>query len=486
MKEDDEDEWSDEQKKSAQLDSRAMHILLSAISEDEGERINKCESAKEIWSILETTHEGTSEVKETRIDLLLKEYETFDMISGESISDMDKRFSTLVNILKGLGKSFTSKELVRKVLRSLPLEWMAKRTTIEEAKDLNVLSLENLIGSLLSHEEVLKHMNTLHDKKNKTIAFQSVCSIEEEKLDEDFENELALTSKKLQRMIKYKHDLNAKRGGNAYPSRASGNSAHHTSKIPGHHTIGTKDKNSFASNRTDFGPRDTKTSNDKSDSTICFKCGKTGHIRANCPLNKRREQAMTASWSDYSSEEESEVVAYMGLNSCSGEEPISEKVWSDSYSDSVSETCNEDFFLHALSNLQNECNLLKSKFCLTITQLHEKETGIIRLQKLVESQQVAQFTQDTQVTNLIAENKELKKKIYQKQKLLNQNFWKHNPDLKTHHLDDSYRYMNPQKHSEPQRYPLFCSNCNLPGHNQSYCFYKKSKPKLVWVVKTSN
>ncbi|CAI0550855.1 unnamed protein product [Linum tenue] len=130
--------------------------VLSAISEDEGERVNKCETAKEIWSILETTHEGTSEVKETRIDMLLKEYETYDMLPGESISEMDKRFSTLVNRLKGLGKDFTSKELVRKVLRSLPLEWMAKRTVIEEVKDLNVLSLENLIGSLLSHEEILK------------------------------------------------------------------------------------------------------------------------------------------------------------------------------------------------------------------------------------------------------------------------------------------------------------------------------------------
>ncbi|CAI0550854.1 unnamed protein product [Linum tenue] len=88
--------------------------------------------------------------------MLLKEYETYDMLPGESISEMDKRFSTLVNRLKGLGKDFTSKELVRKVLRSLPLEWMAKRTVIEEVKDLNVLSLENLIGSLLSHEEILK------------------------------------------------------------------------------------------------------------------------------------------------------------------------------------------------------------------------------------------------------------------------------------------------------------------------------------------
>ncbi|CAI0423082.1 unnamed protein product [Linum tenue] len=36
---------------------------------------------------------------------------------------------------------------------------MPKRTAIEEARDLNTLSVERLIGSLLSHEEVVNQMN---------------------------------------------------------------------------------------------------------------------------------------------------------------------------------------------------------------------------------------------------------------------------------------------------------------------------------------
>ncbi|CAI0423083.1 unnamed protein product [Linum tenue] len=81
------------------------------------------------------------------------------MFSAKSIYEMYKRFNDLINRFKGLGKPFSSKELVRKLLRSLPCEWMPKRTAIEEARDLNTLSVERLIGSLLSHEEVVNQMN---------------------------------------------------------------------------------------------------------------------------------------------------------------------------------------------------------------------------------------------------------------------------------------------------------------------------------------
>ncbi|CAL1353772.1 unnamed protein product [Linum trigynum] len=209
---------------------------------------------------------------------------------------------------------------------------MAKRTAIEEAKDLNVLSLENLIGSLLSHEEVLKQMNSLHDRKNKSIAFNSVCANEGEKLDEEFENELALTSKKLQRMMKFKHDQNAKRGSqsNGYSLRPSGNMHNHSPRTFGHHSGSSNDKNSFATNIPDTSSKDVKSSTEnKSDSTICFKCVKTGHIRVNCPLNKRKEKAMAATWSDYSSEEESDNIAFMGLNSNNEDVNANDQVWSD-------------------------------------------------------------------------------------------------------------------------------------------------------------
>ncbi|GAV81614.1 UBN2 domain-containing protein [Cephalotus follicularis] len=47
--------------------------------------------------------------------------------------------------------------MVRKILRCLPKSWMPKVTAIEEAKDLNTLPLEELLGSLITHEMTIKN-----------------------------------------------------------------------------------------------------------------------------------------------------------------------------------------------------------------------------------------------------------------------------------------------------------------------------------------
>ncbi|GAV62742.1 zf-CCHC domain-containing protein/UBN2 domain-containing protein [Cephalotus follicularis] len=47
--------------------------------------------------------------------------------------------------------------MVRKILRCLPKSWMPKVTAIEEAKDLNTLPLEELLGSLMTHEMTIKN-----------------------------------------------------------------------------------------------------------------------------------------------------------------------------------------------------------------------------------------------------------------------------------------------------------------------------------------
>ncbi|GAV78446.1 zf-CCHC domain-containing protein/UBN2 domain-containing protein, partial [Cephalotus follicularis] len=73
------------------------------------------------------------------------EYELFFMHDNECISDMFTRFTTIVNSLKNLGKSYPNQELVRKILRCLPKSWNPKVTAIEEAKDLSTLPLEQLL-----------------------------------------------------------------------------------------------------------------------------------------------------------------------------------------------------------------------------------------------------------------------------------------------------------------------------------------------------
>ena len=74
-----------------------------------------------MWDKLELIYEGTSEVKETKVNLLITEYDMFRMKTDEPIFDMFARLMQLINHLKALGKMYTDTELVRKVLRSLIL-----------------------------------------------------------------------------------------------------------------------------------------------------------------------------------------------------------------------------------------------------------------------------------------------------------------------------------------------------------------------------
>ena len=63
--------------------------------------------AKEIWDKLEVTYEGTSRVKESKINLLVTQYEVFKIDESETITQMYSRFTNIINSLKVLGKTYT-------------------------------------------------------------------------------------------------------------------------------------------------------------------------------------------------------------------------------------------------------------------------------------------------------------------------------------------------------------------------------------------
>ena len=77
-------------------------------------------STKEIWRLLEITHEGTNQVKESKINVLVHSYELFFMKVNETIVEKITRFTDIVNGLETLGKTYKESKKVMKILRSLP------------------------------------------------------------------------------------------------------------------------------------------------------------------------------------------------------------------------------------------------------------------------------------------------------------------------------------------------------------------------------
>jgi len=65
--------------KQSEINAKAMNLLYCILDPSELNRISTCTSAKEIWDTLEVTHEGTDQVKNTKVNMLVHTYEMFRM-----------------------------------------------------------------------------------------------------------------------------------------------------------------------------------------------------------------------------------------------------------------------------------------------------------------------------------------------------------------------------------------------------------------------
>ncbi|KAH1040035.1 hypothetical protein J1N35_041778 [Gossypium stocksii] len=82
---------------------------------------------------------------------------------------MSDLFTIIINGLKSYGKTYPNEEVVRKVLHNLPISWDAKVAASEDAKSWEILSLDELIGSLLTHEMGLNKESEEERVMNKNV-----------------------------------------------------------------------------------------------------------------------------------------------------------------------------------------------------------------------------------------------------------------------------------------------------------------------------
>ena len=106
--------YDDGERKKIEKVFKAKTLLVCGIGPDEYNRVSAFESAKEIWDCLKTAHEGTEQVKESKIDMLTSRYENFKMKEGETIHDMFTKLSSITNELRSLGEPISMTKQVKK------------------------------------------------------------------------------------------------------------------------------------------------------------------------------------------------------------------------------------------------------------------------------------------------------------------------------------------------------------------------------------
>ena len=59
--------WNDAKIKAVNFNSRALNALFNAVTNEEFKKISSIETAKEAWTILQTTYKGTKAIKDSKL-----------------------------------------------------------------------------------------------------------------------------------------------------------------------------------------------------------------------------------------------------------------------------------------------------------------------------------------------------------------------------------------------------------------------------------
>ena len=134
-------DWDDAKIKAENFNNRALNALFNAVTNEEFKKISSTETAKEAWTILQTTYEGTKAVKDLKLQRLITSFEEIKVEEDESFDEFYAKLKDIVNSAFNLRDTTSEPKIVRTVLKSLPERFHAMITAIEESKDIDQISL---------------------------------------------------------------------------------------------------------------------------------------------------------------------------------------------------------------------------------------------------------------------------------------------------------------------------------------------------------
>jgi hypothetical protein len=207
-------------------------------------------SAKEIWDVLKTAHEGDEVTKITKQEMIEGELCRFVLNQGEEPQAMYSQLKTLVNQVCNLGSTkWDDHEMVKVILRSLIFCNLTQVQLIRGDRRYKLMSPVEVIGKFVSFELMIKgskHIVNLEQGATSTPEVQLIAfKATEEKKEESTSSRLPIDASKLDNeemaliMKSFRQILKQRRG-------------------------------------KDYKPRSKR---------VCYKCGKPGHFIAKCPMS---------------------------------------------------------------------------------------------------------------------------------------------------------------------------------------------------------
>ncbi|XP_074369122.1 uncharacterized protein LOC141709781 [Apium graveolens] len=105
------------------------------------------------WEILQKLFHGVEKVKKVWLQVLCGEFENLKMKTSENIGEFVTRLKAVKNEMKRNGESLDDVGFMEKLLRSLTRNFDYVVSSIEESKDLFIISIDELVDSLQAHKQ---------------------------------------------------------------------------------------------------------------------------------------------------------------------------------------------------------------------------------------------------------------------------------------------------------------------------------------------
>ena len=239
-------------------DSAATAYLYQALPEDLVLQIANCETAKEIWDAIKTRHLGVERVMEARLQALKTELDLIRMKEGTKVDDFVGKLSGIASKSATLGSPIDEEVLVRKLLISVPENFVNMAATIEQLVDLKTVKFQEVVGRLKAYEERTSAKTNNSSSDHLLLTYQEWDS-------------------------KRKQEKGYGRGrGNGQDTRGRGRGR---GRSGGRGRGSNRSQNTQEGNQCSYNPIKDRSK------LQCFRCDAFGHFSADCPTRKKEEKA---------------------------------------------------------------------------------------------------------------------------------------------------------------------------------------------------
>ncbi|GAU37152.1 hypothetical protein TSUD_293100 [Trifolium subterraneum] len=152
------------------LVEQGVTVAAENATAEQRRTILNLETSRDIWEVMRRKYQGSTKVKRAQLQSLRREFEVLAMGESETVNEYFARTLSIANRMTAQGERTEELVVVEMILMSMPSRFNYVVCSIEEANDINTLTIDGLQSSLLVHEGRMKTQNDQIDEQALKVA----------------------------------------------------------------------------------------------------------------------------------------------------------------------------------------------------------------------------------------------------------------------------------------------------------------------------